>query len=160
MCVFIFSTILSGIFLILRRTKILTYMYIGFHADYPLFLSDFNGGWIFSMDFRKIFKYKLPWNKVFQEDGRTDRHTDMATLTIASRDFANGPKNCNLKYVLNNSKITVFRKWEKLKTNEKWRMNGQNNEVVDTRTCRLSSLEVTFEAQEVGINRKHRPNLN
>jgi hypothetical protein len=81
----------------------------------------------------------------------------MATLTIASRDFANGPKNWNLKYVLNKSKITVFRKGEKLKTNEKWRMNGQNTEVVDT--CRLSSLEVTFEAQEVGINRKHRPNL-
>jgi hypothetical protein len=35
--------------------------------------------------------------------------------------------------------------------------NGHNTEVLDT--CRLGSLEVTFEAQEIGINRKHRPNL-
>jgi len=58
---------------------------------------------------------------------------------------------------LNKSKISVFRKGEKLKTNDKWRMNGQSNGVEDT--CRLSSLELTFEAQEVGINRKHWPNL-
>jgi hypothetical protein len=56
----------------------------------------------------------------------------MATLKIASRYFANGPKNWNLKYALKKTKIIVFRKGEKLKTNEKWRMNGQNNEVVDT----------------------------
>jgi hypothetical protein len=57
--------------------------------------------------------------KVFQEDGRTDRQTDMTKLTIASREFTNRPKNWNLKYALNKSKITVFRKGEKLKTNEK-----------------------------------------
>jgi len=51
-------------------------------------------------------------DKGFQQDGRTDRQTDMATLTIASRYFANGPKNRNLKYALNTSKITVLRKGE------------------------------------------------
>jgi len=112
---------------------------------------------------RRIFeKYsKLPWNESSGRQGvsrgRTDRQTSMATLKTASRDFANGSKNWNLKYALNKSKIIVFRKGEKLRTKDKWRMNGRNNEVVDT--CRLSSLEVTFEAQEVGINRKHRPNL-
>jgi len=68
----------------------------------------------------------------FQQDGRTDRLTDMATLTIASRDFANGPKNRNLKYAFNTSKINVLRKGEKLRTNEKWRMNGHNTVVVYT----------------------------
>jgi hypothetical protein len=85
MCVFfIFSTILSGIFLILRRTQILTYMCLGFHENYPLFLSDFNGSWIFSMDFRKIFNYILPRNgsggrqciSRGRTDGQTDRHAD------------------------------------------------------------------------------------
>jgi len=71
-------------------------------------------------------------DKEFQQDGRTDRLTDMATLTIASRDFANGPKNRNLKYAFNTSKINVLRKGEKLRTNEKWRMNGHNTVVVYT----------------------------
>jgi hypothetical protein len=34
-------------------------MYIGLHAKYPLFLSDFNQTGIFSMGFRKIVKYKV-----------------------------------------------------------------------------------------------------
>lgn len=45
-------------------------------------------------------------DKLFQEDGQTD----MATLTIASRDFANGPKNWNLTCALNKCKIIIFRK--------------------------------------------------
>jgi hypothetical protein len=81
----------------------------------------------------------------------------MASLIIASRNFANGPKNWNLTCVSNKSKIIIFRKAEKLKTNEKWSMIRQNTEVVDT--CTFRSLEVAFEAQEVGINRKHQPYL-
>jgi len=36
-------------------------MYVGRHVKYVLFLSDFNQNWIFSTDFRKIFKYKISW---------------------------------------------------------------------------------------------------
>jgi len=43
MCVFIFSAILSEIFLILRKTeRDMIKMIIGLHVKYPLFLSHFN----------------------------------------------------------------------------------------------------------------------
>ena len=31
-------------------------MYVGINVKYPLFLSDFNGAWIFFADFRKMLK--------------------------------------------------------------------------------------------------------
>jgi len=34
-------------------------MFIGLHVKYTLFLSDCNGTWIFSTDFREILKYKI-----------------------------------------------------------------------------------------------------
>jgi hypothetical protein len=40
-------------------------------------------------------------------------------------------KNRNLKCNLSNSKITVFKKEDKLKATESWRMNRQNFGVVD-----------------------------
>jgi hypothetical protein len=67
-------------FIVLRRIDryIIISTYIGLHVKYPLFLSDFNGTWLFSIEFGK--KY---WNIKFHEnppigsrvisDGRIDR---------------------------------------------------------------------------------------
>jgi len=41
------------------HVKLLSYMYIGLHVKYPLFMSDFNTSWIFSAEFREIFKYQI-----------------------------------------------------------------------------------------------------
>jgi hypothetical protein len=65
-------------------------------------LSDFNETLIFSINFRKIFTYKLSLKarpedaELFHEDGMTD----MTTLTVAFRNFANVSKN---DFTLNNS---------------------------------------------------------
>jgi len=34
-------------------------MYIGLHVKYPLFLSDFDEAWPFSIEFRKTLNYKI-----------------------------------------------------------------------------------------------------
>jgi hypothetical protein len=80
MRVLIFFTTLSETFLILRRNeRNMIKMYIGLHAKYPLFLSDFNENWLFSTDFRKILKYQNSLKSVQLEPrcairmgGRTD----------------------------------------------------------------------------------------
>ena len=56
-------------------------MYIGLHVKYPLFLSDFNGTWIFSTDFRKKssdikFNENPPNGSRVVPCGRTDGQTD------------------------------------------------------------------------------------
>jgi len=58
-CVFWFPLqLLSETFLILRRNaRDMIKMYTGLHVKYLLFLSSFNGTWIFSADFRKMLKY-------------------------------------------------------------------------------------------------------
>jgi hypothetical protein len=56
-CVLILATNLSEVFLILRR-KVRDINTIIHQVKYPLFLSDFNGIYIFSADFRKIYKHQ------------------------------------------------------------------------------------------------------
>jgi len=45
----------------------------------PLFLSDVNQTWIFSKDFKKIFKWKISWKSVHSDPScfvQTDRQDD------------------------------------------------------------------------------------
>jgi hypothetical protein len=54
-------------------------------------LSDFNETWIFSTDFRHIFKYQISWKSVQREPScakRTDEQADVTKLIIAFRNFA------------------------------------------------------------------------
>jgi hypothetical protein len=97
MCVFIFSTILSETFLILRRIQ--RDIIINVHRSsvkYPLFLSDFNETWTFPTDFRQIHKCQISWIRpvgaeLFHLDRQRDRRTDMK-LIVAFRNFAKLPK--------------------------------------------------------------------
>ena len=99
MRVLIFSTILSEAFLILKRSeRDMTKRYMDLHVKYPLFLSDFNKTWIFSTDFRKIFRYQILQKPAQREPGsmrtygRTDYQADMTKLTVAFRNFSNASK--------------------------------------------------------------------
>jgi hypothetical protein len=78
--VFIIYTILSKTFLILRiNERDIIKMYIGLHVKCPLFLSGFNGSWIFSTSVRKILKYQISLKSVQWESScsmRTDVQTD------------------------------------------------------------------------------------
>jgi hypothetical protein len=64
-CVVIFSTTFASN---ISRSKnnwvILSYMYIGLHVTYPLFLPEFNKNWLFTPDLRKILKYQISWKSV------------------------------------------------------------------------------------------------
>jgi len=66
------------------------------HLNYPFFLSDFNETWMFSINFRKIFKYQISWNlvqlgaKFFYADGRTDGLRD--GYDEAVHNFMNAPE--------------------------------------------------------------------
>ena len=72
-------------------------MCVGLHVKYPLFLSDFNGTWIFSTDFSKILKYQISWKSVQWEPSSmpTDERTDITNLIVAFRNFANAPKKAS-----------------------------------------------------------------
>jgi hypothetical protein len=74
-------------------------MHIDLHVKYPSYLSDFRERWTVSTDFRKIHKHKISWKFVqckpscsMRTDGRTDRQTDITSLIVAFRNFANAPK--------------------------------------------------------------------
>jgi hypothetical protein len=70
-------------------------MYIGPHAKYPLFLSDFNQILIFERDkyIRKILKYRFYENPSsggrFVSYERKDGQTDMTKLMATFGNFAN-----------------------------------------------------------------------
>jgi hypothetical protein len=66
-------------------------MYIVVRAKCPLFLSDFNETWIFSVNFRKIIlEYEISWNSVMFH---ADRRTDMTKLIVALHKFTNALRN-------------------------------------------------------------------
>jgi len=89
-------------------------MCVRIHKNYHLFFSDFNESWIFSKDFRKIFKYQIPWNSVRWELRRcmrievwTDGEEDMTNPLVAVGNFANAPKTENLSGSLQSSLAIV-----------------------------------------------------
>ena len=66
-------------------------------CKYPLLLlSDFNEGYTFSIDFQNILKCQTLWKSAQWEPSRsmgTDRQTDVTSLIVSFRDFANLLKN-------------------------------------------------------------------
>ena len=74
-------------------------MYIGFHVNYPLFLTDFNKTSIFSTDFQKIpqilnfMKIHPLGAELFHVDGWAYRRTGIRKLIVTFHNFANMPKN-------------------------------------------------------------------
>jgi hypothetical protein len=67
-------------------------MYIGLHVKQPLFLSDFNESWIFSIDFLKTLNVKFHENRSnVRRALLADKRTDVTKLIIAFRNFVNAP---------------------------------------------------------------------
>jgi len=96
-CVFRFPLkLLSEPSLVLRRIEWDMIKRMCSRYVYALFLFDINETWIFSTVFRKILKYQISFKSVQWEPScsmRTDGQTDMRNLIVASRNFANAPKN-------------------------------------------------------------------
>ena len=76
----------------------MTKEYIGLHAKYPLYLSDFNKT---SISRQIIEKYWIsesmkiyPLGDELVPCGQRNGRTDMTKLTVALRNFANAPKYC------------------------------------------------------------------
>ena len=73
-------------------SETLSSIYRGLHAKYQLFLSYFNGTWVWSTDFRTILMYQISQNpsspkdgELFHAGGRADTHTHIKKLTVAFR---------------------------------------------------------------------------
>jgi len=47
--------------------EVLSYIYVGLHVMYLLFLLDFNETWIFLIEFWKILKYQISWKSIHWE---------------------------------------------------------------------------------------------
>jgi len=85
----------------------------GLLVKFPLLFLDLNETWVFSTNYRKIFKYKISWksfqwelNCSMRTDGRTDgqsdwqtkkytdRQRDMTKLIVTFCNFSYAPENC------------------------------------------------------------------
>ena len=76
--------------------EILSQMTIGLHVKFWSFLSYFNKIWIFSIDFRKILKYRISWKlflRKLNSSMQTDRQIGTTKITVAFRNFATRVKN-------------------------------------------------------------------
>jgi hypothetical protein len=94
MCVLIFYNFCLK-HLILRRIQrdsIINIGYLGLHVKYSLFVSDFNENWIFSTDFLKIHKYQISWNPCSWSRLVPFGLTDLRSLIVTFRKFANAHK--------------------------------------------------------------------
>ena len=96
--VWIFSTVLSEIFLILRRTEWDSTINLHrFPCKLSVKLADWNETWISSTDFENIKKIYIFVKilslraELFLEDRRTDGLTDMMKLIVAFCSFVNLP---------------------------------------------------------------------
>jgi hypothetical protein len=56
---------------------------------------------------------------------------DMAIASFTSYELQKKIVNIYISNIMNKSKIMVFKKGGKLKATERWKINGQNTEVVD-----------------------------
>jgi hypothetical protein len=79
-------------------------MCFGLHAQYPLFLSDFNENCNLSTVFRKKIKISnlMKISPVGAELHHADRRMDVQTwakLIVTFRSFANAPINIHISYV-------------------------------------------------------------
>ena len=104
-CVFIFPTILSKTFLIIRiiERDIINLCWSSSNVTVATYV--LNECWIFSKEFRRIHNFQCPWKSVQWEpsssmrtdgqiDIQTDRQTDMTKLIVAFRNVSNAPEMC------------------------------------------------------------------
>jgi hypothetical protein len=90
----------------------------GLPVNYLLSLSNFYETWIFSSDFRNIFKYQIFWKSVqwepscsMRRNRRTDRQTYTTKLIVAFRNFYNEPKTSTVTRKRSQWKRTCLRSW-------------------------------------------------
>ena len=103
MCVFLFSTTLSEILLVLIRTErdmikklILFFMYITLYSCSILIALEFSWQIFEKSSNIKFHENPLVRTELFYADGRTDRRTDMTKLIVAFRNFAKAPESHSL----------------------------------------------------------------
>jgi hypothetical protein len=81
-CAFLYNFCLKHFSFQEELRDILSLMHVRLHVKCPLFLSEFNETWTFSIGFRKILKCKISWKSLnwepscsMRKDGRTDGQT-------------------------------------------------------------------------------------